>query len=84
MNPDMGASGSSHDGHPREDRGTKQVSERREQARQNALRALDRALKSEMTKEAAQRIQSHSDSTGRNPDFKSRAMSSANRAEDDE
>ncbi|MBI4258747.1 MAG: hypothetical protein HY619_07315 [Thaumarchaeota archaeon] len=43
--------------------------------RMNAIRALDKAGK--MTKEAAQRIQSHADRTGRNQDFKSRAMSAA-------
>ena len=47
------------------------------QDRMNAIRALDR-----MTKEAASRIQSHSDRTGKNQDFKERAMSAADRNED--
>jgi hypothetical protein len=47
------------------------------QDRTNAIRALDR-----MTKEAASRIQSHSDRTGKNQDFKERAMSAADRNED--
>ncbi len=50
------------------------------QDRMNAIRALDRAGK--MTKEAASRIQSHADKTGRNEDFKERAMSAADRNED--
>ncbi len=49
--------------------------------RMNAIRALDKAGK--MTKEAAQRIQSHVDRTGRNQDFKSRAMSAADDNEDE-
>ena len=47
------------------------------QDRMNAIRALDR-----MTKEAASRIQSHSDRTGKNQDFKERAMSAADRNDD--
>jgi len=76
----MGGSGSEHDQHSREDRASKQASERREAARQNALRALDRTL---MSKEAAQRIQSHADWTGKNADFKARAMSAADREKND-
>jgi len=37
--------------------------------------------KTKMTSEAARRIQSHADRTGRNQDFKSRAMSAAARNE---
>jgi hypothetical protein len=44
------------------------------------LRALDRTL---MSKEAAQRIQSHADWTGKNADFKARAMSAADREKND-
>jgi hypothetical protein len=77
----MGGSGGEHDHHSHEDRGAKQAAERRESARQNALRALDRAL---MTKEAASRIQSRADRTGRNQDFKARAMSAADRNEEDD
>lgn len=47
------------------------------QDRTSAIRALDR-----MTKEAASRIQSHSDRTGKNQDFKERAMSAASRNEE--
>jgi hypothetical protein len=50
------------------------------QDRMNAIRALDKAGR--MTKEAASRIQSHSDRTGKNEDFKERAMSAADRNED--
>jgi hypothetical protein len=77
----MGGSGGDHDNHSHEDKGAKQAAERREAARQNALRALDRVL---MSRESAQRIQSHADRTGRNQDFKTRAMSAADRNEDDE
>ena len=45
--------------------------------RTNAFRSLDR-----MTKQAASRIQSHSDRSGRNQDFKERAMSAADREEE--
>ncbi len=37
--------------------------------------------KTEMTKKDAQRIQSHSDKTGKNPDFKSRAQRAADKKE---
>lgn len=77
--PSMGGSGAEHDHYSHEDRGARQAADRREVARQNALRALDRAL---MTKEAGSRIQSASDRTGRNQDFKARAMSSAALNED--
>lgn len=77
----MGGSGGDHDNHSHEDKGAKQAADRREAARQNALRALDRAL---MSRVSAQRIQSHSDRTGRDQDFKARAMSAADRNEDDE
>jgi hypothetical protein len=77
----MGGSGGDHDQHFREDRGAKRDANRREAARQNALHALDRVL---MSKEAASRIQSHSDRTGRNQDFKSRAMSAAALNDEDE
>lgn len=50
------------------------------QDRMNAIRALDKAGR--MTKEAASRIQSRSDRTGKNEDFKERAMSAADRNED--
>jgi hypothetical protein len=46
----------------------------------NAIRALDKAGK--MTKEAAQRIQSHADRSDKNQDFKSRAMSAADNNEE--
>jgi hypothetical protein len=49
--------------------------------RMNAIRALDRAGK--MTREAAQRIQSHADRTGKNQDFKSRSMSAADDNEEE-
>ncbi len=49
--------------------------------RVNAIRALDKAGK--MTKEAAQRVQSHADRTRTNQDFKSRAMSAASGNERD-
>jgi hypothetical protein len=45
----MGGSGAEHDHHSHEDRGAKQAAERREAARQNALRALDRALTEKTT-----------------------------------
>ena len=77
----MGGSGSEHDHHSHEDKGAKQAADRREAARQNALRALDRAL---MSKESAQRIQSHSDRTGRTQDFKACAMSATDKNEVDE
>jgi hypothetical protein len=48
--------------------------------RMNAIRALDKAGK--MTKEAAQRIQSAADRTGKNEDFKERAMSAADHNEE--
>jgi hypothetical protein len=44
--PSMGGSETEHDRYSHEDRGAKQTAERREAARQNALRALDRALTS--------------------------------------
>jgi hypothetical protein len=50
------------------------------QDRVNAIRALDKA--GSMTKEAASRIQSHSDRAGKNEDFKERAMSAADRNEE--
>ena len=50
--------------------------------RMNAIRALDKAGR--MTKEAASRIQSSADRTGKNEDFKERAMSAASRNEDNE
>lgn len=77
----MGGSGGEHEQHSHEDRGAKHEADRREMARQNALHALDKAL---MSREAASRIQSHSDRTGRNQDFKSRAMSAAERKEGEE
>lgn len=77
----MGGSAEDHGQRSHEDRGAKREAERREAARQNALRALDRAL---MTKEAATRIQSHTDRTGRNQGFKSRAMSAADRNQEEE
>ena len=77
----MPDSGGSHDERSREDKAGKQAADRREQARQNALRALDKAL---MTKEAASRIQSHADRSGRNQDFKARAMSAADSSEDED
>ncbi len=40
--------------------------------------------KTEMTKEAAQRIQSHSDRTGTNEGFKERAQRAAERNEGDD
>ncbi len=40
--------------------------------------------KTEMTKEAAERIQSHADRTDTNQDFKSRAQSAADRNEGDD
>ncbi len=50
------------------------------QNRMNAIRALDKAGR--MTKEAASRIQSHSDRTGKNEDFKERAMSAVDQNEE--
>ena len=50
--------------------------------RKSAIHALD--LAGRMTKEDAARIQSHADRTGRNEDFKERAMSSAARNADDD
>ncbi len=38
--------------------------------------------KSKMTKEDARRIQSHVDKTGKNQDFKARAMSAADKNEE--
>lgn len=57
-------------------------SDKRSKSRINAMIALDKAGK--MTKEDAIRIQSSADRTGRNQDFKSRAMSAAERNEDEE
>ena len=37
-----------------------------------------------MSKEAARRIQSNSDKTGKNQDFKARAMSAADKNDDEE
>ncbi len=76
----MGGSGGDHDHHSHEEKGAKQAADRREAARQNALRALDRIL---MSKDAAHRIQSRADRTGRNQGFKARAMSAADRNGDD-
>jgi hypothetical protein len=47
----------------------------------DAIRALDKAGK--MTRDASQRIQSHADRTGKNQDFKARAMSAAEKNEDE-
>jgi hypothetical protein len=69
---DYGSKSSARSG-SRESRSSKVAADR-----MNAIRALDRAGK--MTIEAAQRIQSASDRTGKNEDFKERAMSAAERS----
>lgn len=56
--------------------------EERKKERLEAIKALDKAGK--MTRAAASRIQSHSDRTGRNEDFKERAMSAAARNEEED
>ena len=61
--------------------GRRARSAKRSEERMKALIALEKSSK--MTREDARRIQSSSDKSGKNQDFKARAMSAAEKNEDD-
>ena len=75
----MGQSSSERGSREKGNRSSRSEARNRDKNRKEAIKSLGKTL---MTKEAASRIQSHADRTGRNQEFKARAQSTAEKNEE--